>query len=270
MSETEVPRYLPILVAVTSAIVGAIGGAALGWMAATPEPVAPTTVEVPRDYTEEELRIACLPYMRQTATSLEEVETRVQALEVQVRAKEAEVAELERQVSEGSRDEAALRGQLQGARQQLSTLETQLGEAEAEKERLLAELAETKEALSVTRTRLVSEQARTQMAEEDALRTRWEGFVADSMLTVCEKGSKTKLERCREIVGGRLVEHERRFKSCVRSGQAVPRLDFVAGDALPRQAVWLAEDDKALKGWYVEFCDPELPEAGRPEVVPPP
>ncbi len=272
----DVPAYLPVAIAVLSALFGAIGGGALAWWAhgevEIPEADS-VEVEVVRDYTDEELQIACLQFMRQTATTLEEAETRVEALAVQVRAKEAQIAKLEQEVQGESADKRKLQSKLSAARSELSGLEGALAEAEAERLRLELELEETKETLSVTRTRLVSEKARTQRAQEDALGSRWTRFQADSQLTICEKGSKTRIEKCRDTVGSLLVAQEKRFKTCVRSGQAVPALLFDDGKSgLPRFAVHLDERDRDAKGWYIEFCDPELPEAGssRPPVTAPP
>lgn len=268
----ETPAWLPITVAVSAALVGLVGGAAIGWFVrgdATTK-IEEVPVEVVRDYTPEELQIACLPLMRQTATTLEEAETQVEALSLQVRDKSAEVTALEDEIRRQSGSASRARAELARAKKELATLETALQSAEDDRARLEFELQETKEELSVTKTRLVSAKARTQRAEEDALSQRWTGFVVDAQLTICEKGTKIRIERCRDTVASLLKTFEGRFEGCVRSGDALPELVFDDKlETLPREAAWLDAEDKTTKGWHIVFCDPELPEANtRPRTGP--
>lgn len=220
--------------------------------------------DVVRDYTEDELRIACLPYMRGTATTLEEAETRVAALEVQVRRKADEIADLERRLE----DDAPVASELAQARSQLDVLQAALQLAQAEKTALLETLATTREELAVAQVALEEKREEAEVAREDAVTQRWQAFVVDAQLGICSQGSKARVERCRDVVAKALAPHQNRFKDCVRSGQAIPELGRAplldeGPDDLPGFAIRLDPSDRLVQDWYVLFCDAQLPEADR-------
>jgi hypothetical protein len=222
--------------------------------------------------TDEDLRIACLPVMRHSVATLEEVQTRVEALAVQVATKQSEVRRLEEALS-AQRGLAASRSnapattpvdpaQLDAARAELATLQAELEAAQNAKVKLEATLTETRQDLAQTQERLVQQQQRTQDTREDLLRQTWLTFVNEAQLTICAEGSRNQVERCREQVGSGVNPYERRFKACVRSGQAVPELRYARpSEPLPSFAVRLDGVDAARSGWQILFCDPDLPEA---------
>ncbi|MCA9488947.1 MAG: hypothetical protein KC621_03470, partial [Myxococcales bacterium] len=77
------------------------------------------------------------------------------------------------------------------------------------------------------------------------------------------KGNRKKLGNCREVVHATLSSADRRdaFAHCVRSGQATPMVrELDKGQVLPEFSSMLDEEQKQTKGWYVEMCDPTLPE----------
>ncbi len=253
------PAAPPLLV-VISLLVGGVFGAALSWWQARQATPPPALVEVPRDYAPEELEVVCLPYMRQTATTLERAQTRVSALELRIRDKEREIAELEGRVSARTRA-AEVEARLADARAQLDGLEAQLRDALAEKEELLERVQTTSAELDRTRTALVAQQRETRVAQEEAADQRWSAFVRAAQLEICEQGSRTSMERCREDVGASLARQELRYKACVRSNQAVPELRRDPGlEELPLFGVRLGPVG-TLSNWYILFCDPLLPEA---------
>jgi hypothetical protein len=223
--------------------------------------------------TDEDLRIACLPVMRHSVATLEEVQTRVDALAVQVATKQTEVRRLEEALGAQRRlpalqpaatpapnpDEVA---RLDAARAELASLQAELVAAQNAKVKLEATLTETRQDLAQTQERLVQQQQRTQDTREDLLRQTWLTFVNEAQLTICAEGSRNQVERCRDQVGSGVTQYERRFKACVRSGQAVPELRYARpSEPLPSFAVRLSGVDAARNGWQILFCDPDLPEA---------
>jgi hypothetical protein len=100
-------------------------------------------------------------------------------------------------------------------------------------------------------------------AEGDVLDNRWKAFLQEGQLTVCEKGGRKKMGKCREAILATLGGMEDKFRHCVKSGQAVPGLVEAEKDmqGLPDYSFWLNEDDRITKGWFVTLCDPTLPEA---------
>jgi hypothetical protein len=266
--DANVPLH--IVVALMSALFGTAAGASMGWWLHGAPEQAQVEVESIRDYTEEEFKIACLPYMRQTASTLEQAQVRVDALAIQVRDKENEVSTLATQFEQGQVRGQDLQEELMIAQRQLSLLRDALVSAKDQKDQLIEELEETKTALSSTRSELVVRRREAEQAKLDAIRQRWAAFKAATMLEVCERGNRPKVDRCREIVDSALLFHEGRFEECIASGQAIPVLRFrKRNEELPTTAAHLDEDNKITKDWYILFCDPELPEASERGLVPP-
>lgn len=188
------------------------------------------------------------------------VTQKVTDLETQVSAKQDEIKVLELKAKKSAGKSAALKKELEAKLAELEALQGQLQVALEEKAQLEADLEVSRE-----ETRVAREE--TDVARDQTVDARWEGFVSDAVVSICEKGNRNKLARCREEVraafsGARAVK----YKQCVASGQATPRLikfdTKVKDPELPRWSEWVSEDSAFTKGrWYVRFCDPTLPEA---------
>jgi hypothetical protein len=254
------------------ALVGIAAGAALagllvGRLQGIPAPVAttapsPAEAAAVRDYSPEELQIACLPYMRRTATSLEEAQTRVNALELRIRDKETLIEVLEERTVAGG---ARATSDLQAARDQLAALETELAEAIDEKARMLVTLARAQDELQDSRLALAASEARAIEAREATIDQQWMGFVQEAQLRICHSGNPDRLAQCRDLVVDVITPLRARFKECVRSGAALPELRQATRpeDRPPGISASLdVERDPLTRGWYVALCDPSLPEAG--------
>ncbi|MCB9688290.1 MAG: hypothetical protein H6738_12045 [Alphaproteobacteria bacterium] len=246
------------------AVVGAIALAVLpiafgaGWMMRGVE-----RVEVARAPTAAELDLACTPKLDEKQDELTTAQTRVADLERDVATRTAEVNELQARIARNAEGGKALRAELERMKTELAATKEQLAIAEAEKERLLVELTETKEELADTQVALAETKVERDEAREDALFNRFNQFLADSQLEICEKGNRKKLGNCREVVHATLSTPDRRdaFAHCVRSGQATPMVrELDKGQTLPEFSSMLDEEQKQTKGWYVEMCDPTLPE----------
>lgn len=251
----------------TALVIGvtAAAGVALGVgvapLVAGPAEVAPPPSPPTLEMTDEELRIACLPVMRRTATSLTEVQLQVDALSVRIRDKESEVERLEAELRGTADDRNDLAGRLVAARDDLSELQGELDKATQVAASLDATLAETREILQTTRAALSVQQQRTRAALDDASAQRWAAFVGEAQLTLCKAGNR--LGTCRDVVETSLSRWERRYKDCVRSGAAVPQLRQLSpSEEMPSFAVMLDSSNVTTAGWYILFCDPSLPEAG--------
>lgn len=256
-----------LAVLLTSLSVGLLGGVFVTWIALVPKiPDEPIFVETVRELEPDELQIVCLPYMRQTAATLEEAQTRVSALELRVRDKEAEIRRLEADVRAGTAASSVTGEQLEEARAQLDSLEAELASAVEEKSELLRDLARTREALAGTRIALAATEARVLEVREEKLEEQWRSFVQDAQLTICEDGTAERLQRCRDQVTIALQPHRLRFKQCVRSSQATPEVKRARrADEVPEGfGVFLDPDLRDVREWYVLFCDPLLPEAAEP------
>lgn len=216
-------------------------------------------VEKPRDLNAEELTAACAPLVETADAKMEEVNAKVTDLQGQVASRETEVAELEAKVKKGAKLSADQARRLDEAKKELGSLKRQLEQAEAEKAELVVRLAETQ-------TQLDGQVVETEKAKGDATTQRWFAFTKDAQITICEKGNRKVLGKCRDTVDLIVRKYRTDFERCVRDGQEQPSLkEATKNERLPEYARWLDESEKVTKGWYILLCDPSLPEAGTVE-----
>jgi len=240
---------------VALAVVALVGGGIVAMF-----PRKPTLVEVSKDLTNEEIEALCEPKVDEAVasatTDMETAEAKVRTLEAQISAKEEEVATLEGKIKKSGEKGAALAQQLRKAKESLSHLESKLETALQEKEQLVIDLRKTEVALT-------DQVHKTVTAREEGLVYKWRSFVGLAQLQICDKGMRRKLGRCRETVAASLNEDIRhQFEHCIRSGQETPSVvEADRGDTLAPYAVWLNQDERVTRGWYIRLCDPSLPEA---------
>jgi hypothetical protein len=239
-------------------------------------PPAPIIEQVPRDLTGEELREACAPFVIDATAKLEKSNTKVKTLTAQVKEKEAYVADLEEKMSKRAAKGRQLVRELAEAKAELTTLKEKLEVAEAEKASLSAELKATVARLTVTAEDLAKQKSATRRAKNDAIMNKWSSFVNDAQLSICQRGFKRGMTKCRDTVKASLsVQIQDRYAHCIRAGQQAPTLFKVdKKDELPMFAEWLNEEYRPMKRWAVAMCDPTLPEVGTyadlPGLRPPP
>lgn len=196
-------------------------------------------------------------------SELESASAKVSDLEGQVGKKADEVKILELKVKKAKGQSAALKKELEAKQAELTELQTQLTEAQAEQARLREELVTSHE-----ETRVAQEE--TRVAKGETVDAQWAGFKAEVLLSICEKGNRKRMEMCREdVTAGLDSKRAARFKQCVGSRQAQPRLvrvdDKDKDPQLPKWSEWFNEESKfTAKKWYIVFCDPTLPEADMP------
>jgi chromosome segregation ATPase len=222
----------------------------------------PEKVEVMRDPTDAEILAKCSP-VDAIKDELTTAQKRVSELERDAATKEGKVRELESRISKGAENGGKMKQELDRLKKELAETQEKLSIAEAEKERLLVELTSTKQELAVTKEALVETKEQRDQAREDALYNRWQKFLSTAQLEICDKGNRKKLGGCREAVTAELAIKSRqdKFAHCIRSGQAQPLVHELEKDAqVPKFAEMMDEEVKQVKGWYVDFCDPTLPE----------
>ncbi len=253
------------MVALPAAAVAALGGMVVigllgfgaGFMSSTRE------VTVTRAPTPDELDAACAPEVAEVQDELTTAQVRVNELERTAAEKEGQVQELEARIARGAEVGKELRAELARVKAELEETKEQLAVAIEEKEQLLVELRETEQELEETKETLVVRTQERDDAREDALYNRWDDFLGDAQLEICEQGNRKKLGNCRESVMAALATDSRRdrFAHCIRSGQAQPMVRELEKDVeLPQYSEMMDEEIKQVKGWFVEFCDPTLPE----------
>lgn len=249
------PWIPAFLLPFATAGVALVGGLVLG--GAGMYVLRPADVRVePRDMTSTELDSACQPVVAKVTEELDKANNQVTQLVGEVKVKEARVHELEDEMKKRGAAGTNLKKQLDHARAELAEAKKQLKVAIAEKEQLVAEL---KSAL----VDLDAQKVRTLEAKQEAWDNGFQAFVNAGQLEICERGSRKKLGRCREAVVDVLQPMKDQYQYCLRTGQAVPSLQEAEKrqEDIPRFARWLDQDNRVLKGWYIQMCDPSLPEA---------
>lgn len=185
---------------------------------------------------------------------------KVTDLEGQVKSKQDEIAVLELKAKKSAGKSAALKKELEAKQAELDALQTQLTQALEEKAQLEQDLMVSREETRVAREETV-------VAQGETVDARWNGFVSDGIVSICEKGNRNKLARCKEEVRAAFTsQRAARYKQCVGSRQAAPRLvrvdDKVKDPELPRWSEWVDTESSFTKEkWYITFCDPTLPES---------
>jgi predicted nucleic acid-binding Zn-ribbon protein len=210
-------------------------------------------------------------------TEVTEATKKVVDLQGQVNAKQDEITVLELKAKKGAGKSASLKKELAAKTEELESLRAQLNTALAEKVRLEADLVVSREETRIAKDETLVAQGETRIAQGQTVDARWDGFVSDAIVSICEKGNRTKLGKCKEEVRASLTaQRSAQFKQCVGSLQAQPRLvrmeDKVKDPVMPRWSEWLDQESTFTKDkWYVTFCDPTLPEATiteQPSAVP--
>ena len=184
-------------------------------------------------------------------------------LEGKVAAKQKEMEVIQAKLKKTEGKSASRKKELETAQAELEGLKAQLTEAVAEKERLTVELNISREETTVARQETTVARQETDSARADEA---WAKFRSDAFVRICKKGTANKLDRCREDLDASLSGKSARFKQCVLSKQAAPRLIEIENKrdpSLPRNSEWMGQDSDFMKDkFYVTFCDPSLPEAG--------
>jgi len=245
----------PFLTAFIALVIGALLGAGLTTI------LQGSPGETTVDLTDEEL-MAMYPFVESVTKDLEESKLKVGTLETRVSEKELEVTELKTEMKRRGKRGLALLQKLEQAQKELDSLQMELVQVRIERDDLQADLEETQGKLEVSEAELDQSREETKVAKEDSLINQWASFIGGSQLAVCEKGNRKKLGKCRgtvrNILGPAIRE---KFRHCVRSGQEAPALKQLTKDQkVPEYGMLLGNSTKALRYWYIQFCDPTLPE----------
>ncbi len=238
---------------------------AIGWLSNTlfsgePEPPpAPEVVEA-EDTGE-------APPPKSDTELLSEAQTEVEQLKALLEAREEELNRFEVKEIEDDARRAAAAVRWKAMETEIADLKTRLAEAVSERDELLVELKETVKALDeqIKKTEDAKEVARHY--KRKSVVNLWAAFSAEAKVKICDRGSRRRHAKCHEAVANALSHRvQDRFVECVNSYQATPLLLKAEKDQdLPMFAQALNEESRfTKKGWYIQFCDPTLPEAGDP------
>lgn len=258
---------VPFMSTIVSLLFGMVIGGTIGWYANGEQGLG----SVMGGTSLADLRDVCQPVVAEQKTRLSEIREELTSVQGLVTMREAEVADLRAQLEQpGITIEAAaeLQEQLEVASIGLAEAKLEVSSLQRTKDKLVDQLAAAQARIEETEADLEAEaairdalQSERSTLVEQAITQRWFRMITEAQLDICERGGRRRTEACRAAVVNELKGIRRQFVHCLRSNQAVPSVQEVGrGDRIPSHAKLLDADDKFLSGWYVQLCDPTLPE----------
>lgn len=253
---------LPLLIAA----LGMAAGYMVHMVTAEPEFIT-DTVTIKEKLSEDELALLCTDEVADERDALRDAQAMVEDLETQLGSRKTEIAKLKAQAKKSDAGAAVAQNKWKAMEAEIVVLKTRLAQAEEERDEALEELQETVVALNqqIKETRKAKNEARRY--KDLNTKHSWESFVANSKIAICGElwvSGRGRQRRCNEAVQKAMSpEIKSRFGTCVDSYQSTPLFLRVTGDELPAFAERLPKNRFTKNKWYIQFCDPTLPEGTR-------
>lgn len=255
----------PLLPGLLGLLAGALAGAGV-FAALRPaeEPEIRTEV-VKQQLTPEELANLCSDEVQDERQALQEAQSKVVDLQSQLASREQELADLEAQAEKDASKKAAAAQRYKELQAEVESLRSRLTQAEQERDTLVVELKKTVAELEDQIKQTEVQRQRAERYKSESHVNLWSSFSNEAKVEICDRGTRRRHEKCHEAVEGALTPQIReQFLTCVNTWQFTPTLRQLEDRkaAIPAHAVKLSDDDRFTeKGWYIQFCDPSLPEA---------
>jgi hypothetical protein len=220
---------------------------------------------IKQELTEEELLAFCDDQVQPERLKAADAHQKVVDLQAALDAREAELAEMKKVDEKDAAKRAAAARRWKEMETEIESLQSELTTAKQERDQALVELKETVWKLDKQIKETEVQRQRAEKFKAESHENLWQAFEAEAKVEICDRGSRRRHEKCHEAVEAVLTPIiEERFMDCVDTFQSTPLLvqheDKKA--TLPQFAVELGEDNRFTKnGWYIQFCDPTLPEA---------
>lgn len=259
----------PVVVGLVGILAGAIAGAGVfAVLGPTPPPPEVKIEVVKEQLTAEELAALCSEEVEDERTALKDAQSKVTDLQSQLAAREQELADLQQQAEKDESKKAAAAQRYKDLQAEVESLRGQLAKAEQERDTLVVELKKTVAELEEQIKETEVQRQRAERYKGESHLNLWSSFSNEAKVEICDRGSRRRHEKCHEAVESALTPAIReRFLTCVNTWQFTPTLRQLEDRKaeIPLHAQKLSDDDRFTeKGWYVQFCDPSLPEALEP------
>ncbi len=248
--------------------VAAIVGIGLGYALfhALSDPVKVVVQEpqvIKQELTEEELAAFCEETNRPHREALSEAQARVETLQSDLEEREAELEKLRAEMKKRDAAGKKVAARIRELEQQVEDLQQRLAQAEQERDQALEQLKETVKQLNEQIRKTEHWKAEAKRWKRKSTKNLWAAFAAEAKVKICDRGSRRRHARCHEAVEAALtLEVRNRFEKCVDTWQSTPLLvKAERGEELPQYAEWLDSGTRFTRNWYIQFCDPTLPEA---------
>lgn len=232
-------------------------------------PVAPEIITETEVVTEaisdERLQSLCATLTASDRDRLESAQADIMSLRRSLEGKELELAALQEERRRAKEAGAAVVSRIKALEAEVATLKTELATITEERDTLLVELKETVVKLEHQIRETDKYKKEAKKWKRKSTENAWKSFVAEAKVLICDRGTRKRHEACHEAVADAMAGGiQDRFELCVDTYQATPSMAQLERKAsLPTFAEAL-DNDKAFtsKDWYIQFCDPTLPEAG--------
>jgi hypothetical protein len=244
-------------------LLGLAAGYMLHMVTVQPEFIT-DTVTIKEQLTQEELALLCTDEVTDERDALRDAQAIVADLESQLGSREDEIAKLKKAAKKDKAGAAAAQKKWRAMESEIVELKTRLAQAEEERDEALQDLQETVVALNqqIKETRKAKDEARRY--KDLNTKHSWESFVANAKIAICGElwvSGRGRQRRCNEAVEVALTpDIKSRFSTCVDSYQATPLFLRKETNDLPLFAVSLPKNRFTKNKWYIQFCDPTLPE----------
>jgi hypothetical protein len=225
------------------------------------------TVTIKEQLSEEEMELLCSDTVTDERDALRSAQAMVEDLEAQLGNREVEVAKLKTQAKKDEDGAVVARKKWRAMEAEIVELKTRLAQAEEERDEALEELQETVVALTI-QIRATSK-AKNEARRYKDLNTKhsWDSFLANAKIAICGElwvSGRGRQRRCNAAVDEALgPEIKRKFATCVDSYQSTPLFLRVESSDLPAFAERVPKNRFTKNKWYIQFCDPTLPEGTR-------
>jgi len=219
---------------------------------------------VKEDFTAEELALLCAEDVNAERDQLKNKQAEVNDLKAQLASKTKALDALEAKNKKRSKGAAKARAEREAMEEEIANLQLRLETAETERDDALKELEQTVRELNV-------QIRETKKAKREAARYKdrntmnsWESFSANAKIAVCGElwvSGKRRNKRCHDSVTDILgPDVKRKFEACVDTYQSTPLFLRIANKNLPSHAMRIPKNSFTKNRWYIQFCDPSLPE----------
>ncbi|MCP4810154.1 MAG: hypothetical protein GY913_24500 [Proteobacteria bacterium] len=244
------------------------GGLGYGLATLLMDPVEKIVTEpliIKQELTEEELLAFCDDQIEPERQKVEDAHSKVLELQAKLDAREAELTTMKAQDEKDEARRAVASKKWKEMEAEIETLKLDLDSAIEDRDEAMSALKTTVIALEKQIKETEKQKQRAEHFREESQVNLWTTFVAESKVSICGWGTPGRLDKCQGAVDEALAgDFKDRFMECVDSYQSTPILhqqeDRKA--TLPLYAEPLNEDSRFTKrGWYIQFCDPTLPEA---------
>ena len=248
-------------------LTGAVIGIGIGYVAYStlnpPEKVIVEAAPVMEELSDEDLETLCAGLTEQERKTVLTVQAEVKGLQEQLLEREAELERLDKKIKSNELSRKAARKKWEALQGEIASLEVKLAAAEQERDELKVELQETLVELNKQVKLTKKFKAKAKKYRRQSTNNLWSAFEAQAKVKGCNRGSKRRHEKCHEAFVLAMNDSlKQRFSNCVDTYQAVPVLKKLGKEEeLPQYSVFLNQESKFTKNWYVMFCDPSLPEA---------